>query len=130
MSERQLETLERGIAKALADASSLNEAPALCCTFEAQNTLGAEVWIQVLAGTINALYPPAEDPLVHFRSRGMTCPAGVEVLEWEPSAFVTFSVEGLTTRDQAFFVDQLFTNLLLCGPADYVPVAKFEQLEQ
>jgi len=129
MGAQQVEIIQRGIESANLQITSLNDSPKLCANFDSRNSVGDNVWIQVFAGTVNAMYPFGDEPLQRLRSIGVDVPAGVELTEWEPNNFATFSVENVSTRDQAEFVDQLFVRLLACVEGVYELESTIEDLE-
>ena len=129
MGERQRQEIERGVVEVGACDGGAQEAPSRCCTIVAQNALGAPTWIQILAGTVNMLYPFAGDPLEQLRVCSVRAPHGLELIEWQPTSFATFGVSAGSAGEWAFFVDQLFTHVLGCGEADYEPRLMIETLD-
>lgn len=129
MGTRQMQAIERGVIEAYEGISGPDDPPRRCCTITAQSSAAATVWVQVLAGSVNCMYPFAGDPVEHLRVRGVRSPQGIEVIEWEANTFVTFGVPASSTRDLAYFVDQMFTRVLDCNDADYEPVVMVEALD-
>jgi hypothetical protein len=91
--------------------------------------VGEDVWVQVFGGTVNAMYPYADEPMQRVRSLGVNVPPGITLTEWEANTFATFDVEGVSVRDQAEFVDQLFVRLLACVEGVYEIETTIEDLE-
>jgi hypothetical protein len=129
MSDTQRQIIQQAAIDADACPVDVDAEPTHCCTLEAKNTIGGPVWIQVLAGSVNMHYPFANDPLERIRSCGIRMPVGLELLEWEASSFATFSVASISAGELAFFVDQLFTQVLGCDDAAYEPRAVIEELD-
>ena len=128
MGETQRQSIKQGAIEAGACPTDAESEPTHCCTFEAENTLGAPVWIQVLAGSVNMHYPFATDPVEKLRGCGISMPSGLELLEWEASSFATFSITSISADELALLVDQLFTQVLGCDDASYEPRALIEEL--
>jgi hypothetical protein len=129
MGDTQRQIIKRAAVEAGACGDNGDAEPTHCCTLQAENTLGATVWIQVLAGSVNMLYPFTNDPVQRLRGCGIRMPIGLELLEWQASSFATFSVTRMSADDLAFFVDQLFIQVLDCDDAAYEPRAAIEQLD-
>ena|SRR5215813_3545809 len=129
MGDTQRQIIKRSAIEAGACPSDGDAEPTHCCTLEAENTLGAPVWIQLLAGSVNMHYPFADDPVERLRVCGMRMPVGLELLEWTASSFATFSITSTSADEMAFFVDQLFTQVLGCDDAAYEPRAVIEALQ-
>ena len=130
MGERQRHEIERGAIEVGAGDAGAQGAPSRCCTIVAQNASGAPTWIQVLAGTVNMLYPFVGDPLEHLRVCSVRTPHGLELIEWQPTSFATFRVAAGSAGELAFFVDQLFTHVLGCDESDYEPSLMIEDLDR
>ena len=130
MGDIQRQIIKRAAIEAGACPSDDDAEPAHCCTLETENKLGTPVWIQLLAGSVNMHYPFAADPVEQLRICGIRMPNGIELLEWEASSFATFSLPRISADDLAFFVDQLFTQVLGCDDAAYVPRAVIEELDE
>ena len=129
MGARQVDRIERGIESANMQLSVLNDSPKLCANFESQNSFGEYVWVQVFAGSVNTMYPFGDEPLQRLQFIGLRTPAGAALDEWEPHTFATFGLDGVSRRDQAEFVDQLFVRLLGCDDSDYEILSTIEDLE-
>jgi len=129
MGETQREIIKRAAIEVSACPDDGDAEPTHCCTLEAENTLGAPVWIQVLAGSVNMEYPFANDPVERLRACGLEIPKRLELLEWEASSFATFSITDISVDELAFLVDQLFTQVLGCDDAAYKPRAAIEALD-
>jgi hypothetical protein len=121
--------IERGVVEAGACDAGPDDAPTRCCTVVAQNASGAMTWVQVLAGSVNMMYPYAGDPVETLRVCSVRSPQGLEVIEWEPTSFATFEVPASSARELAFFVHQLFTMVLGCDEAGYEPTTMVETLD-
>jgi len=129
MGDTQRQIIKRGAIDAGACPSDDDAEPTHSCTLEAENKLGASVWIQVLAGSVNMHYPFTTDPIEQLRVCRVRAPIGLELLEWEAASFATFSISRISADDLAFFVDQLFTLVLGCDDAAYEPRVVIEELE-
>lgn len=126
MSERQIETMLPIVEQSLRVGP--DGSPAACGMIEALAATGEHVWIQVLAGTVNMLYPFEDDPLERLRRVGVRSPLGLELIETSAREFATFSVPDSTSRFVAFFVDRLFVLVLGCEDEAYDPRGSVEAL--
>jgi hypothetical protein len=126
------ETQRLAIARAAVDVGACSGpevVPTKCCTLLTQDALGAKTWIQILPGTVNMTYPFADDPLERLRIASVRTPFGTELLEWEASSFATFTMTTVLEADIAYFVDQLFVEVLGCDDAGYEVQAMIEMLD-
>lgn len=129
MGAGQMEAIERGIADAYKGISDPLDPPGVCCTFETRNTADEEVWIQVIAGSVNMMYPFDDEPFERLRTTGVRRPQNLDMIDWVANSYATFDVDDVSVRDQAFLVDQLFTKVLGCDDGSYEVAASFEDLE-
>jgi len=109
--------------------SGSDDPPTSCCTLETTTLSGSEVWIQVMPGTVNMVYPFAEEPLELLRRQGVRSPPDIYLVEWAAGEYATFGFGDIPPRDHAFFVDQLFVKVLGCDDASYVLRMSIEPLE-
>ena len=97
------------------------------CTITATNTAGEEVWLQLIeGGSLNTQYPPDDEPVKRLAALGVFGTLKPSLIEWEAGGYATYDLEGITARDVAFVVDQLFVRLLQCDDAGYEPASSFE----
>ena len=129
MGANRIAEMEPCVSEVYKGISSEDDPPTLCCTLEAITLLGSEVWVQVMAGTVNMAYPSAEEPLELLRRQGVRSPPDIYLVEWAASEYATFGFGHLAARDHAFFVDQLFVKILGCDDASYELRIKVESLE-
>jgi hypothetical protein len=125
----QTRTIEQGVVAAYRKVVGPDQAPGLCCTFEAANAASAAVWIQVLAGTVNMEYPFADDPVARLRRADAFGHLKPELIEWNAGEFATWDMGGIAPRDVAWIVDRLFTLVLGCDDATYDPRVTMEDLD-
>ena len=130
MGANQIATIERNLNEICKDSHDGNEPPLACCTFETTSAQGAPVWIQAMPGTVNMSYGLSADPTELLRNQGVRGPADLYIVDWEAGEYATFGFEGVSTRDQAFFVDQLFVKVLGCDDETYQLTAKTESLDE
>jgi len=97
------------------------------CTFTATDAAGEEVWVQLIeGGSLNTQYPPDEEPVKRLGALGVFGTLKPSLIEWEAGNYATYDLAGITARDVAFVVDQLFVRLLKCDDAGYEPASSFE----
>jgi hypothetical protein len=97
------------------------------CTITATNTAGEEVWVQLIeGGSLNTQYPLDEEPVKRLGALGVFGTLKMSLVEWDAGNYATFDVEGITARDVAFVIDQLFVRLLKCDDAGYEPASSLE----
>jgi len=130
MNTRQLETIERGIIAGYKGVTKPEDSPKFLCTVEARSASGDEVWIQVFAGVVNMQYPYSDDPIQKINACGVISPSDLVLDEWEANVSATFMLEGVSMKDQAIFVDQLFTKVLGCLNGLYEPTTTIEEFEE
>ena len=128
MGAAQIAEMEASVREVYRGVSGPDDPPTCCCTVESVNVAGAEVWIQVMAGTVNMGYPFAEEPLGLLRGRGVRGPRGMYLVEWAAGEYATFGFEDIPPGEHAAFVDQLFVKVLGCDDAGYTLRTTFEQL--
>lgn len=129
MGTRQYATIERAVSAACKKVGADGTAPALCATLAARSAAGAEVWVQVMAGTVNLAYPFADDPVARLRQANAFATLEPSLIGWEANAYATFDTGGIAARDIAFCVDRIFTKVLGCDDATYEPQATMEDLD-
>lgn len=129
MSDIQRREIERGLIDAGAVSADPNAEPTHCCTIVSQDAAGSQVWIQALTGSVNMMYPFEQEPLEKLRVSSVRSPLGMELIEWQPTAFATFAVSTVTVGELAFFLEQLFTRVLGCDEADYETQIMIETLD-
>jgi hypothetical protein len=129
MGASQSRMIEQGVAAAYQKVVGPDQAPGLCCTFEASSAAGAPVWIQVMAGTVNMEYPFADDPAERLRRADAFGHLKPELIDWSANTFATWDMASIAPRDVAWFVDRLFTRVLGCDDAAYDPRVTMEDLD-
>ena len=129
MGVSQIAAIEPSISEIYKGISSPDDPPTSCCTLEAMTLSGSEVWIQAMPGTVNMLYPFAEEPLDLLHRQGVRSPSDIYLVEWAAGEYATFGFGDITARDHAFFVDQLFVKVLGCDDASYELRILIEPLE-
>jgi hypothetical protein len=129
MGAEQIAAMEPSLREVYEGVTRPDDPPTLCCTLEATNLSGSEVWIQVMPGTVNMAYPLSEEPPECLRARGIAVPEGFYLVDWKAGEYATFGFDNLPPREHASFVDRLFVNVLGCDDAGYEPKASMEQLE-
>ena len=129
MGANQIAEMEPSLREVYKGISGPDDPPTACCTLEAVNLSGSEVWLQVMPGTVNMAYPFTEEPVELLRSRGVRSPAGFYLVEWAAGEYVTFGFDDIPPRDHAFFVDQLFVKVLGCDDAGYEIKAAIEPMD-
>jgi len=129
MGSIQIARMEPGVREVYKGVSGPDDPPTSCCTLEATTPSGSEVWVQVMAGTVNMAYPFTEEPLESLRRRGVRSPQDIYLVEWAAGEYATFGFADITARDHACFVDQLFVKVLGCDDENYEIRASVESLE-
>ncbi len=129
MSANQIAEMEPGISKVYEGISGPDDPPTSCCTLEATTLSGAEVWVQVMPGTINMSYPFAEEPLGLLHTQGVRTPPDIYLVDWSAGEYATFGFGDISPEDHANLVDQLFVKTLGCDDASYQLKIKIEALE-
>jgi hypothetical protein len=125
---RQIAEMLPGVSEVYKGVSGPDDPPTACCTLEATNLSGSEVWIQVMPGTVNMAYPLTEEPLELLGRRGVRGPAGMYLVEWKAGEYATLGFDDIAPRDHATFVDQLFVKVLGCDDEGYETKASIEPL--
>ena len=128
MGARQIAEMSPGVSEVYKGIDSPDDPPTACCTLEARTPSGAEVWIQVMPGTVNMAYPLTEEPLELLGRRGVRGPASLYLVEWAAGEYATFGFDDIAPRDHATFVDQLFVKVLGCDDESYEVRASIEPL--
>jgi hypothetical protein len=126
--DAQRAIIERAVEEVGRKASGPDVQTGLCATLTARNAAGVEVWIQVIAGNINMVYPFADHPVARFRLMSAFGPLKVELIDWQADTYVTWDTSGIAARDVAYLVDRFFTTILGCDDA-YAPTATLEDLD-
>lgn len=129
MGVNQITTMEPSLSEVYKGINSPDDPPTSCCTLEALTLLGAQVWIQVMPGTVNMVYPFTEEPLELLLRRGVRSPPDIYLVEWAAGEYATFGFGSITSRDHAYFVDQLFVKILGCDDTSYELSILIEPLE-
>src|SRR4051812_22829138 len=101
MGVNQIAAMEPGLAEVYKGINSPDDLPTLCCTLSAATPSGAEVWIQAMPGTINMLYPLAEEPLGLLRRQGISSPPDIYLVEWAAGEYATFGFRNISAKDHA-----------------------------
>src|SRR4051812_48253516 len=99
MGAEQMRAIEGGVAAAYEGVAGPDDPPRRCCTITALDSAGAPVWVQVLAGSVNLLYPYASDPIERLRISSVRSPLGLELIEWQAETFATFALPTTTPRE-------------------------------
>ena len=129
MGANQIAEMEPSLSEVYKGVSSPDDPPTSCCTLEAMTLVGAEVWIQVMPGTVNMAYPFTEEPFDLLRRQGVRSPSDIYLVEWAAGEYATFGFGDISPRDHASFVDRLFVKVLGCDDASYQLKTSIEQLE-
>ena len=130
MGANQIAQLARSIAKVYEGVTKPGDAPTLLCTLESTNSLGSPVWIQVLPGNVNMVYPFTEEPLELLRQRGVRSPPDLYLVEWVAGEYAAFGFSDIAARDHASFVDQLFVKILGCDDGSYRLTTTTESIDE
>jgi len=120
--------MARSIAKVYEGVTTPDDAPTLL-TLESTTSSGAQVWIQVLPGNINMVYPSTEEPLGLLSDRGVRSPPDLYLVEWVAGEYAAFGFSDVTARDHASFVDQLFVKILGCDDHSYTFKTTMESVD-
>ena len=120
MGADQIAQLARSIAKVYEGVTTPDDAPRFLCTLEATTSSGSPVWIQVLPGNVNMVYPFTEEPHELLRQKGVRSPPDLYLVEWVPGEYAAFGFIDVPARHHASFVDQLFVKILGCDDSSYV----------
>ena len=129
MGANQIALLARSIAKVYEGVTTPGDAPTLLCTLESTTPSGSTVWIQVLPGNVNMVYPFIEAPLELLRQRGVRSPPNVYLVEWVAGEYAAFGFSDIAARDHASFVDQLFVKILGCDDNSYSLKTTIEEVD-
>ena len=70
------------------------------------------LWCQITGHLFNAVYPFQDDPLTRLLACGVMVPLDVELSEWGPRKYVTFSYTGEPFVTLAHFVTDYMTKVL------------------
>ena len=119
MGARRIVELSRSIAKVYEAVTTAGDSPMQLCTFESTTSTGAQVWIQVLPGNVNMVYPFSHDPIELIRQRGVRSPSDLYLVEWVAGEYASLGFSDIPARDHASFVDQLFVKILGCDDETY-----------
>ena len=76
------------------------------------------VWAQVTFDEVNAVYPLAGEPTEELARHGRIPMIAVELTDWEPGKFATFSHAG-DVDDVAIFIDVYLARVCLSGYENY-----------
>jgi hypothetical protein len=125
----QIAAMEPSLIEVYKGISNSDDPPTLCCTLETMTLSDSEVWIQVMPGTINMVYPFTEEPLDLLRRKRVRSPSDIYLVEWAAGEYATLGFGNIPARDHAFFVDQLFVKVLGCDDASYELKMLIEPLE-
>jgi hypothetical protein len=87
-----------------------------CATFEVDGH--PYVWAQVTFDEVNAVYPLAGEPTEELARHEQIPVNAVELTDWEPSKFATFSHSG-DVDDVAIFIDAYLARVCLSGYENY-----------
>lgn len=87
-----------------------------CATFEVDGH--PYVWAQVTFAEVNVVYPLAGEPTEELARHEQIPVIAVELTEWEPSKFATFSHSG-DVDDVAVFIDAYLARVCLSGYENY-----------
>jgi len=128
MGDDQIAQMARSIAKVYEGVTTPDDAPTLL-TLESTTSSGAQVWIQVLPGNINMVYPSTEEPLGLLSDRGVRSPPDLYLVEWVAGEYAAFGFSDVTARDHASFVDQLFVKILGCDDHSYTFKTTMESVD-
>lgn len=123
MGADQIAQMEPSLREVYKGISSPDDPPTSCCTLEVMTLSGAEIWLQVMPGTVNMAYPFTEDPLELLRRLGVRSPPDVYLVEWSAGEYATFGFSDIAPRDHASFVDQLFVKVFGCDEAYEVKIS-------
>ncbi|HMF54980.1 MAG TPA: hypothetical protein VK619_01355 [Pyrinomonadaceae bacterium] len=129
MGASQIAEMEPSIGEVYKGISEPDDPPTSCCSLEATTLQGSEVWIQAMPGTVNMAYPFTEEPLEMLRKQNVNSPPDIYLVEWSAGEFATFGFGDISSRDHAFFVDQLFVKILGCDDSSYKLKILIEPLE-
>ncbi|HEV2740255.1 MAG TPA: hypothetical protein VGU66_16865 [Candidatus Elarobacter sp.] len=129
MGDKQVDEMEPSVADVYKGISRPDDPPTESCTMESKSASGSDVWIQVMAGTVNMGYPFAAEPLELLRNQCVDTPTGMYLVEWNANEYATFGFENVSPRDHAAFVDQIFVRVLGCDDATYELGISMESLE-
>jgi hypothetical protein len=129
MGANQIAAIEPSLSEVYKGIASPDDPPTSCCTLEAKTLSGAEVWIQVMPGTVNMAYPFTEEPLELLRKQGVRSPSDTYLVEWAAGEYATFGFGHISAREHAVLVDQLFVKVFGCDDAGYNPEILIEPLE-
>ena len=119
MGTGQIVEMVRSIAKVYEGVTTPDDEPTLLCTFESTTSSGSQVWIQVLPGNVNMVYPFTEEPLGLLRHAGVRSPHDLYLVEWVAGEYAAFGFSLIPARDHASFVNELFAKILGCDDAGY-----------
>ena len=129
MGANQIAQLARSIAKVYEGVTKPGDAPTLLCTLESTTPSGSTVWIQVLPGNVNMVYPFTEEPLELLRQRGVRSPPDLYLVEWVAGEYAAFGFSDIAARDHASFVDQLFVKVLSSDDNSYSFKTTIEEID-
>ena len=130
MGADQIAQMARSIEKVYEAVTKPDDAPTLLCTLESTTSSGSQVWIQVLPGNVNMIYPFTEEPLELLRQRGIRSPPDVYLVEWVAGDYAAFGFSDLPGRDHASLVDQLFVKILGCDDGTYSLTTTMESVDE
>lgn len=129
MSDKQIAEMEPSVAEVYEGIKSSDDPPTKCCTVESTTSSGADVWIQVMPGTINMSYPFGGDPLELLRNQCVDTPSDLYLVEWNANEYATVGFKNIAPKEHAALVDQLFVRVLGCDDAAYEVKISVEQLD-
>jgi hypothetical protein len=129
MGANQVSQMEPRVAETYKGISGPDDLPTLSCTLESKTPSGAEVWIQVWPETVNMGYPFTREPLEFLRNQCVDSPPGLYLVEWSANEYATVGFDGISPREHASFVDQLFVRVLGCDDASYAFAVTIEEME-
>ncbi len=129
MGAKQIAEMEPSLREVYEGVNGPDDPPPACCTMETTTLSGSEVWLQVMAGTVNMAYPLTEEPLELLQRQGIRTPAGFYMVEWAAGEYATFGFDNIPPSEHAAFADQLFVKVLGCDDASYELKFSIEPLE-
>ena len=130
MGADQIAQMARSIAKVYEGVTKPEDAPTLLCTLASTTSSGSQVWIQVLPGNVNMVFPSSEEPLDLLRQRGVRSPPDLYLVEWVAGEYASFGFSDMPARDHASLVDQLFVKILGCDDGTYSLTTTMESVDE
>jgi hypothetical protein len=129
MGDKQIAQMEPSVAEVYKGIIRPDDPPTACCNLESTSAAGADVWMQVMPGTVIMSYPFAGEPLELLRNQCVDTPPDLYLTDWSANEYATFGFGNIPPKDHATLADQLFVRVLGCDDEGYELKISVEALD-